>query len=201
MPFVSQFRPNDRERRLNMWNWDSYYSFVKLHPGSDLKEFEKKVNTLTKTKYAEWEARTQFRYFLQPLDQVHLTSGYRYELGVTTDMSLIRLFVVVAVFILLIACINTVNLATAYASKRSKEVGIKKVIGSAKHQLVLQFTGESLLISTLSLIVAIILVDLCLPFFNQIVERSLNWDFLMSTAGIFGLGSVIILTGLISSAT
>jgi putative ABC transport system permease protein len=198
MPFVSQFRPNDRERRLNMWNWDSYYSFVKLHPGSDLNEFEKKVNTLTKTKYAEWEARTQFRYFLQPLDQVHLTSGYRYELGVTTDMSLIRLFVVVAVFILLIACINTVNLATAYASKRSKEVGIKKVIGSAKHQLVLQFTGESLLISTLSLIVAIILVDLCLPFFNQIVERSLNWDFLMSTAGIFGLGSVIILTGLIS---
>ncbi len=198
MPFGSQFRPADRDRRLNMWNWDDYYSYLKMSPGFDINLFEEKLNNLTKSMYIDWEVRTHFRYFLQSLDQVHLTSGYRYELGVTTDISLIRLFSAVAFFILLIACINAINLATANVSKRAKEVGIKKVVGSSRYHLFWQFTSESLIISFLSLILAAVLVDFLLPEFNQLVDRSLDVNTILSISGIIGLSIIILLTGLIS---
>jgi putative ABC transport system permease protein len=198
IPFESQFDPADRDRRVNMWNWDDYYSFVKLQSEYDINRFEKKLNALLKTKYVDWEARTHFRYFLQPLPQVHLTAGYRYELGVTTDISLIRLFTAVAVFIMLIACINAVNLSTANATKRTKEVGIRKVVGSLRRQLFWQFTAESLFLSILSFLLTLILVELLLPQFNLLVERSIEWNIFMSIAGILGLTALIILTGLIS---
>ena len=198
LPFESQFQPDDRARRLNAWNWDNYYSFIKLQPGSDARAFEKKLNDFIKTKYGDWEFRLHFKYFLQPLHQVHLTSGYRYELGVPTDISLIRLFTVVAIFVLLIACINAVNLSTANASKRAKEIGIRKVVGSLRRQLFWQFTGESLFMSLLAFLLALALVSLLLPAFNHFVQRAIGWNIFMSKIGISGLIGVVILTGLIS---
>jgi putative ABC transport system permease protein len=198
IPFESQFQPENRDRQLNMWNWDDYYSFVKLQAGFESKAFEEKLNAFIKTKYTDWEVRTHFKYFLQPLHQVHLTSGYRYELGVTTDISLIRLFSAVAIFVLLIACINAVNLSTANASKRAKEIGIRKVVGSLRRQLFWQFTGESLFIALLSFVFAITLVNMFLPMFNQFIERTIEWNVFISRTGILGLITVVILTGLIS---
>jgi len=198
IPFESQFRPDDRDRRLNMWNWDNYYSYLRLQPGIDMNAFEEKLNALTKINYADWEARTHFRYFLQPLEQVHRTSGFRYELGVTTDISIIQLFSAVALFVLLIACINVVNLSTANVSKRAKEVGVRKAVGSSRHQLFWQFTGESLFISLLALGTAIFLVDLLLPGFNQLVNRNIEWNAILNPAAILGLITVVIITGLAS---
>jgi len=198
LPFASQFQPDDRARRLNVWNWDNYFSFIKLQPGSDVRGFEKKLNDFLKTKHGDWEFRLNFKYFLQPLHQVHLTSGYRYELGVPTDIAVIRLFTVVAIFVLLIACINAVNLATANASKRAKEIGVRKVVGSMRHQLFWQFTGESLFLSLLAFVAAMTLVTILLPAFNHFVDRTIAWNFFMNKAGIFGLIAIIIGTGLIS---
>ncbi|MCI0496573.1 ABC transporter permease [candidate division KSB1 bacterium] len=198
LPFESQFQPEDRARRLNAWNWDNYYSFIKMQPGFDVKAFEEKLNAFIKTKNVDWEARTHFKYFLQPLRKVHLTSGYLYELGVPTDISLIRLFSAVAIFVLLIACINAVNLATANAAKRAKEIGIRKVVGSLRHQLFWQFTGESLFMSLLAFLLALALVSMLLPAFNHFVQRSIGWNIFMNKFGISGLMAVVILTGLIS---
>jgi len=197
-PFESQFDPEHRKSRMNRWNWDDYYSYVKLKPGTDLSAFEEKLNSFIKTKYADWEMRMHLKYFLQPLTQVHLTSGYRYELGIPTDITLTRLFSAVAFFILLIACINVVNLLTANASKRAKEVGIRKVVGSLRRQLFWQFTGESLFISILSMGLALMLVELILPEFNQFVERSIQWEKFITATGILSLLGVVLFTGLAS---
>jgi putative ABC transport system permease protein len=197
-PFESQFDPDQRKSRMNRWNWDDYYSYLKLKPGTNLTAFEEKLNSFIKTKYTNWEMRMHFRYFLQPLTQVHLTSGYRYELGIPTDITLIRLFSAVAFFILLIACINVVNLLTANASKRAKEVGIRKVVGSLRRQLFWQFTGESLLISILSMGLALVLVELILPDFNQFVERSIHWKEFITLTGIVSLFGIVLFTGLAS---
>jgi len=198
IPFESQFAPEERNQRLNQWNWDDYYSFVKMQAGCDIKLFEEKLNAFLQTKYTDWEVRTHIKYFLQSLPRFHLTSGYRYETGVTTDTTLIRLFSAVAIFILLIACINAVNLTTANASKRTKEIGIRKVVGSLRHQLFWQFTGESLFMALLAFGLAISLVNMLLPAFNQLIERTIEWHVFMSPTGILGLIAVIILTGLIS---
>ena len=199
IPFSKQFRPEDRERRLNAWNWDSYYTYVVLRDASQKQVFEDKFNTLTKKRYreGEWEARTRIRYDLQSLKRIHLTSGLRYELSVTTDMIKIRLFFCIAICILLIACINAMNLSTARASTRAKEIGIRKVVGAQRLELFRQFTGESLCISALAFIFALGLVVLLLPWFNQFVQRSIALDALDNRL-IFGLLGVVIMTGLIS---
>jgi putative ABC transport system permease protein len=198
IPFKSQFRLEDRERRMNMWNWDDFYTFVELENTGSKAEFEEKLNSLLKTKYVDWEVRTQFRYFLQPLETIHHTSNYRYELAETTDISLIRLFIAVAIFVLLIACVNSINLSTANTSKRAKEIGVRKVVGSLKRQLFWQFTGESLLVSLISFIIAIILLHSLLPVFNQLVERTIDLNIFLSGYGIISIIVVVLLTGLIS---
>jgi len=198
MPFVSQFREDDRERRLNRWNWDNYYIFASLKPGFDIESFEKKLNAFTTKAYAEWGPRTHFRNFLQPLNEVHTTAGFRYELGVPTDISLIRLFAAVAVFILLIACFNTVNLSTANAAKRAKEIGVRKVIGSMQRQLFWQFTGEALFTCFVSLLISIGLIMMILPLFNQLADRTIHLMSFLNGAGIVGLTAVVIVTGLVS---
>ncbi len=198
LPFATQFRPEDREIRMNRWNRDNFYTFVQIKTDHNIADFEEKLNAFTKTKYIDWEARTHFRYFLQPLEKIHLTAGYRYEIGETTDISLIRLFLAVAVFILLIACINTVNLSTANISKRAKEIGIRKVIGSLRRQLFLQFTGESLIISFISFLFAIGFVELLLPVFNQLVNRSIELSAFITGYEILSMIAVVILSGLIS---
>jgi len=198
LPFASQFREEEKAARLSRWNWDSFYTFVSMKPGFDTESFEKKLNEFTAEANAAWEARTNFRNFLQPLTDVHTTAGFRYELGVPADISLIRLFTAVAVFILLIACINTINLSTANAAKRAKEIGVRKVIGSKQRQLFWQFTGEAFFTCFISLLISIGLIMMILPFFNQFAERTIHLMPFLNDAGIVSLAAVVIVTGLVS---
>lgn len=203
IPFALQFSPEDRERRLNKWNWDDYYTYVKLSDASQTSAFEEKLHAYTKKVYraadVEWgEIRAQFRHFLQPMKRIHLTSGFKYEFALTSDLSTIRMFSVIAVFILLIACVNAVNLNTARASKRTKEIGMRKVIGAQRRQLFRQFTGESLLISLVSLVLALGLVIALLPMYNRLIERSITVQALFHASVMLGLVLVGLLTGLLS---
>ncbi len=114
-----------------------------------------------------------YRYSMIPLTDIHLKSKHVYGLGLSGDIQYIYIFSIVALIVLLIACINFMNLSTARSSKRAKEVGIRKVLGSVRLQLMIQFFAECVLLSFFALIVALVLVVILLPFFNNISGKSL----------------------------
>ncbi|HEY1054697.1 MAG TPA: ABC transporter permease, partial [Emticicia sp.] len=127
--------------------------------------------------YKEYvKAGNGYFYFLQPLQSIHLESNLEAELGANGSSNLVYIFMVIAVFVLLIACINFMNLATARSTERAKEVGIRKTLGSTKSQLAIQFLTESVLLSVTSLFVATILVMLAVPFFNNLANKHLILD-------------------------
>jgi len=137
---------------------------------------------------------------LQPLTAIHLHSNLTGELEANGDVSYVYIFSAVAIFMLLIACINFMNLSTAAATKRAREVGVRKVLGSLRGQLVLRFLGESLLLTAIAFVLAIGLVYWALPFFNGIAGRnlSLHWGAnLRLTAMLIGM---VFLTGLLAGS-
>ena len=115
-----------------------------------------------------------YRYFLQPIKEIHLTSDLEAELGVNGSIKSIYIFSVVAVFILFLACINFINLSTAQSMERAKEVGIRKTFGSNKQSLMIQFLVESTVISLLALMVAFLFMLILLPVFNDISGKTLS---------------------------
>lgn len=121
-------------------------------------------------------------YHLQPLSRIHLYSQTDYGVSASGNINHVALFSIIAIFILLIACINFTNLATARSMHRAREVGLRKVVGAHRLQIMVQFWGESLLISTLSLLFAVGLVELALPKFNIFVQKNLA---LFQTPSIF----------------
>ncbi len=122
------------------------------------------------------KAGNGYFYFLQPLQSIHLESHLEAELGANGSSNLVYIFMVIAVFVLLIACINFMNLATARSTERAKEVGIRKTLGSTKSQLSIQFLTESVLLSVTSLFVATLIVVIALPFFNNLANKNLILD-------------------------
>ena len=116
----------------------------------------------------------RYRYYTQPMTDIHLKSHLNYEMGVNSDMRYVYTFIAVALLILAIACFNFVNLATARSARRAREVGIRKVLGSGRRQLTLQFLGEALVLCSLSMVLAMFLVELVLPAFNSLVEKNIQ---------------------------
>ncbi len=112
-----------------------------------------------------------YEYFLQPLTSIHLHSHLNTELETNANFNYIIILISVALFILIIASINFVNLSTARSSERAKEVGIRKVVGSEKAKLIGQFMTESILITLVSLVVALIIIEIALPGFNNLTGK------------------------------
>ncbi len=200
IPFARQFRSEDRDRVLSKWNWDNFHTLLLLNENSSIPVVESKMKAVTDKAYAEteWEVRKHFRNFLQPLNKVHTTSGYRYELTDTADIKTIQLFVIIAFFILIIACINAMNLTTAFASKRAKEINVRKTLGGQRFQLFWQFTGESLFVSFMAFLFAFGLVWMLLPEFNQFVGRQLSLGNLLSLPVLTSLLTIIFVSGFMS---
>jgi predicted permease len=137
--------------------------------------------------------------FLYPLSRWRLHSNF--DDGVETGgmIEYVQLFSIIAVFILLIACINFMNLATARSERRAREVGIRKSVGSSRRELILQFMGESIFISLLAFLVALLLTELSLPFYNQLVDKQLAIDYSAWWFWLASLG-VILFTGVIAGS-
>ena len=177
-------------------------SYVKLQPGVDPFALEKKFPAFIH-RYAAEVLKTrgiEKQFHLQPIGSVHTTPGYAAEYGRTVSPSFLNLLLLIAALIQIIACINFMNLSTARASNRAKEVGVRKVIGAGRKSLVFQFLGESLLLSLLSALVAILLLVLALPFLNQITQASVQIS-LAENARLWILASVIVLaTGLLAGS-
>ena len=166
---------------LNRYGWNSYYVYVELEEGIEYHQVNEKIE-----KYLENKSREQSEgedqnedydsdidLFIFPLEKIHLYS-VRGDKG---DIQYIYIFSAIAIFILVIACINFMNLATARSAKRSREISIRKTVGANRYNLISQFLSESMIISFLAMIVAVILVLLLLPYFNDLTEKNLIFDF------------------------
>ena len=166
------------------WGSSNYYTYVLLKPGADAKKFESKLK-LIMTKYylpmlrengnkeADQFAKNA-RFLAQPITDIHLYS-YNIDDGLEKgDVRFVRLFGAIACFILIIACINFINLSTAKSANRAKEVGLRKVVGSRRVSLIKQFLTESLLFSFLSFVLGILVAALTLPLFNKLFAKTLS---------------------------
>jgi len=182
--------------RYKSWNGLGVYSYVQLkHPlnSSELVNLETKINNLYKSKKADIEVKFQ----LQSLDKIHLHSKFLMDVSGHGNIQYVRIFTVAALFILLLACINFINLSTAQYTSRAKEVGLRKVIGADRKNLIFQFLGESFLMVLLAFILAVILVILLLPAFNQLSGKSLTIS-LFDGQFFTNLFALIVITSLIS---
>ncbi len=123
-------------------------------------------------------AGNDYIYFLQPLRGIHLRSHLDFEIGPNSDITYVYIFSIIAIFILIIACMNFMNLATARSAGRAREVGVRKVLGSLRRQLMSQFLFESILLSAFSLVLALVLVKIMLPQFNELSGKQLTFGLL-----------------------
>jgi len=202
IPFRTYFLFKFGKAVINEWsNYGSFYAYCLLKEGVDPIQVEQKFRDfLNRTKYQVYptEEYLKDRYSLESLTSIHLHSDAQIEIGVNNNIRHIHLFSFSALLILIIACINYMNLATARYAQRSKEVGIRKVIGASRGQLIRQFIGESVLTTLVSLTLSLLIVLLALPAFNTFIGRQLSLDLLGNFQLLTVIISVILCVGLLS---
>ncbi|HVY74411.1 MAG TPA: ABC transporter permease [Puia sp.] len=193
-------------RNNDMWNWVKtrtafvsnalFYTYVKLKPGSDAKAFERKLQSWFETQIREIvrSSGISLQIFLQPLKDIYLHSAAPNEIAANGNITYLYILGSIAAFILLIACINFTNLSTARSEKRAREVGVRKVIGARRGWLIMQFLGESFMLCIIALILALMLVQLFLPFFNGLTEKHIR--FMDEPSLLFWVAGLTLLTGL-----
>ena len=193
------------DARSDSWMSSNYFTYLLLRDGAGYKKLEAKLPGMVE-KYMGPQVQqslgislkqfltngNQFGFALQPLTSIHLYSHSNYELTPPGNAMYVYIFGAIAIFMLLIACINFINLATASASQRAKEVGVRKVIGSEKIQLIKQFLIESALLVFIALLISGFLIKMALPVFNTIANKDLNFDFNIKIISAFvGLGFLV----------
>ncbi len=182
-------------------NWfnNGYYTYLLLPEGYDQKRLETKASAFVQ-KQMEEERKTSGMWYdfkLQPLTEIHLRSNIHAEIRPNSDITYVYIFSAAAILILLIACSNFINLSTAKSLTRSREIGLRKVVGARKAQLIFQFLGESFLFAAIAGLLAILMVKFLLPYFNDFAGRTLSLQISnLLFLSIFGL--IIIGAGLIA---
>ena len=201
--------PNEKS---TSWMESGFYTYAVLKEGTNYKALESKLPTLFE-KYAgpqfpaafgmsfkDYQKNGKLGLHLQPLTDIHLHSDFNIDMSAPGDIRYVYIFSAIAVFMLIIASINFMNLSTASASKRSKEVGIRKVLGSGRKALTIQFLTESILLTFFSLVLALILSFLMLPAFNQLSGKELNIDFFSNWWILPLLLSIWLVVGLLAGS-
>jgi putative ABC transport system permease protein len=177
-------------------------AYVKLNPNADAMTLEKKLPVFL-NKYGRQQLKElgmQKQLHLQPVTSIHTTTGYENEMNKTVSPSFLYILLLIALLIQVIACINFMNLSTARASKRAKEVGVRKVIGAGKKDLVKQFLGESFLLSLTSVLIALPLLLAALPYLNLITQADIKLSFLGDYRLWLMLAGLIVITGLVAGS-
>jgi len=174
------------------WSNIGYYTYLQLKPGTNAKSLQEKFPQLV-AKYVVPEiqhdmgvslaeaqkAISSFRFTLLPVTDIHLHSDTKYEVEANGDINYVYIFGALAVFVMLLACVNFTNLSTASSAKRAREVGIRKVMGSDKQQLIAQFLTESVLLTMCAMLFALVIASLVLPFFNQLAGKHISFAFFL----------------------
>jgi putative ABC transport system permease protein len=180
------------------WWTNNYTTYIQLADSASVQHISDKVSDYLK----KLNGRTRTKLVLQPLADIHLRSDYAIDLYGHTENTAIYVyaFSVIALFVLLIACINFMNLSTARSDKRSKEVGLRKVVGASRQNIMTQFYGESLFLTLISFFSAIVLVYLFLPAFNNVSGKLLTLNSLKEPVLLLGLFGIMLMTGLVAGS-
>lgn len=194
--FLASFASVEKQLGRSLENWFNhmYYTYLLLQENTHPEELEKKFPTLIK-KHTGEEGQSVIQPRLQALTSVRLHSHLEDEIQPNSDAAYIIIFVTVAVFILGIAAVNFINLATARSASRAREVGMRKVVGARRSQLLQQFLGEAVLFAVAALILALGLSQLFLPVFNSLADKSLSLALLKTWWFPLGLGLAVLLVG------
>lgn len=201
VPYETYFRITDND--IDNWRSNFSYTYVLLHKDADPAEMSNKISPVLEIpllKAAGIQEPYPKIYSIQPLTEIHLHSLRMQEIRANNEMKYIILFSAVAFLILFIACINYINLATARSLRRGKEVGLRKVVGAQKGQLITQFLGESVSMTILAMIISVMMVLLALPAFNSLVDRQLTLNPFQNPQLILGLALITLFVGLFAGS-
>jgi ABC-type antimicrobial peptide transport system permease subunit len=190
----------NNDLKNNIWNNFNFLDYIQLDKSFDptapnLSKLEKQIDQI----FQKHSPETKASFHLQPLTKIHLAPERLGDFPGHGNAQYVNIFFIIAILILVVACINFMNLATARSARRAKEIGLRKIAGAVRGQLILQFLSESVFISFLSLLLALVIVHLFLPVFNELANRKLIID--VSDAKLWlSLFGIALLTGLISGS-
>jgi putative ABC transport system permease protein len=189
---------NGQYKNDNGWGWNNFYTYIELNPHADVKKLEAKMAAFIDKYQGKDLKETNSKDVLtfQPIREIHLSPGLKYETSSTVGVSTIYFFIVIAIFILAIAWINYINLSTARAMERAREVGIKKAVGALRSQLISQFIFEAVLVNFVGVAIAVLIAVGLLPVLGELVGKNFSFDFgdprfWMILTGLFLLGSLV----------
>ena len=181
------------------WRPNAFVVYVQLTDNADVNKVSAKIKDVKLKKVNAQLAKKKPALFLHPMDNWHLYSEYKNGVNAGGAIQYVWMFGIIGVFVLLLACINFMNLSTARSEKRAKEVGIRKTVGSLRKQLILQFFNESLLTVFFSFVLALTLAQLTLPFFNTVADKTMSIPWSSPLFWIMGIGFTLF-TGLIAGS-
>jgi putative ABC transport system permease protein len=189
---------NNLPEQIGSWGNFGVFTYLLLPEGIDVKAFEAKMQGM----YAAYmepifgAMNIKIEYILEPITRIHLYSSNPSEPEPTGSITYVYIFAIVALFLILIAAMNYMNLATARSSRRAREVGLRKVVGSRRSLLVLQFLSESTALTVISLVISLILLAALLPRFNLLAGKSFDLHVITSPVVLFSLLGIILIAGL-----
>lgn len=182
--------------RMERWTWQQFYTYVKLTNGTNVAQLQSKFQDYVKKEiYPTLQDRNStFLPVFQKLRDIHLhSSDFVYDNALRGNAGYVKGLTIIALFVLVIACFNFINLATARSFRRAKEIGVRKVIGADRKQLIIQFIGETILLSMVSMVIAIIATMLLLPAVNEFTDKNISFNPFSNPA----LALIVLFAGLI----
>jgi len=198
--YISNLEDPKLGHPANGWMYLAYYTYLRIAKTADLEEFEAGLPAFVEKHAGEWVKLTGMELFprMTPVRSIHLHSHFVGELEANGDISRVILFASIAAIIILIACINFVNISTAQATARASEVGLRKVVGAERKNLVAQFLAESLLQTGTAFLLAILLAYLFMPQFNKIAAMQIELNLFSNPSLLLEFLAVFVLVGLIA---
>jgi len=187
------------KRAATDWGEDSFQVFVQVAGQANMNRLSEKIRDIKLKKGGPEEAKMKAQLFLQPMSKWHLYAEFKNGVNTGGSIEYVWLFGVIGIFVLLLACINFMNLSTARSEKRAKEVGIRKAVGSVRGQLISQFFCESLLIAVMAFGLSLILVTLGLPFFNELAGKNMQVLWSSPLFWLMGIGFTLF-TGVVAGS-
>jgi putative ABC transport system permease protein len=187
------------EKETNPWRNNSFQAFVQIADRADMEQVSAKIRDVKARRVSRDDAAFKPEVFLHPMRKWHLYEEFREGLNTGGQITFVRLFGIIGLFVLLLACINFMNLSTARSEKRAREIGIRKAVGSIRAQLIRQFLTESLFISVVAFALAVLLVELSLPWFNDLSRKNISLEW--TNPVFWGIAFVFtVVTGLIAGS-
>ena len=187
--------------RMQKWGWHQFYTYVKVKNGTNISALQLKFqdDVEQKSKASRNDAASSDKPFLQSLKDIHLYSAdFKFDAAQRGNITYVNALTIIGIFILLIACFNFINLATAKSLQRAKEVGVRKSIGAGRKQLMLQFIGETVLLSFISVLIAVILSIILLPWLNDFTGKNISLALFMSPVVLLLFVALIFIVGIIA---